>query len=75
VTFTATVSPATATGTVQFLDGSTLLGTVALSSGNASLLTSTLNGGRHFITAVYGGDASFSGSTSAVLTQTVTGKK
>jgi Bacterial Ig-like domain (group 3) len=75
VTFTATVSPSAATGTVQFLDGSTVLGTVAFNSGTASLSTSTLGGGKHFITAIYSGDATFNGSTSAVLTQTVVGKK
>ena len=51
------------------------LGTVPLSSGNASLSTSALGGGKHSITAVYSGDANFAGSTSAVLIQTVTGKK
>jgi len=75
VTFTATVSPSAATGTVQFFDGSTLLGTVALSSGQASLTTSSLTAGKHSITAVYGGNANFASSTSAVLTQNVTGKK
>ncbi len=75
VIFTATVSSSTATGTVQFFDGSALLGTVSLSSGNASLSTSALGGGRHSITAVYSGDTNFAGSTSAVLIQTVTGKK
>jgi hypothetical protein len=75
VIFTATVSSPTATGTVQFFDGSALLGTVSLSSGNASLSSSALSGGRHSITAVYSGDTNFAGSTSAVLIQTVTGKK
>ena len=75
VTFTATVSSSTAMGTVQFLDGSTPLGTVTLNSGNASLSTSTLTVGKHSITATYSGDANFEGSKSAVLTQTVTGKK
>ena len=75
VVFTATVSPSAATGTVQFLDGSTVLGTATLGGGSASFATSALGGGRHLITAVYGGDAGFSTSTSAVLTQTVTGKK
>jgi hypothetical protein len=75
VTFTATVSPAIATGTVQFLDGSTPLGTVILNSGTASLSTSTLTTGKHSITATYSGDANFGGSHSAVLSQNVTGKK
>jgi len=75
VTFTATVSPSTATGTVQFFDGSTSLGTVALSGGQASLTTSTLSAAKHSITAVYSGNANFASSTSAVLSQNVTGKK
>jgi fibronectin-binding autotransporter adhesin len=77
VTFTATVTPGTAgtpTGTVQFFDGSTLLATVAInSSGVATFTTSTLSVGRHNMTATYSGDGSFSGSTSAVLAQVVTG--
>jgi hypothetical protein len=75
VTFTTAVSPSTATGTVEFFDGSTSLVTVVLSSSQASLSTASLSGGRHSITAVYGGDANFASSTSAVLTQNVTGKK
>jgi hypothetical protein len=75
VTFKATVSSSTATGTVQFLDGSTPLGTVTLNRGSASLSTSSLSGGKHSIAATYSGDANFAGSTSPVLTQTVTGKK
>jgi hypothetical protein len=75
VTFTATVSPSTATGTVQFLDGATALGTITLNGGSASFATSTLSAGKHSITATYSGDAHFVGSTSAVLTQNVTGKK
>ena len=75
VTFTATVAPSTATGTVQFWDGSTSLGTVGLSSGQASFTPPSLTAGKHSITAVYSGDGNFTSSTSAVLTQNVTGKK
>jgi uncharacterized repeat protein (TIGR03803 family) len=72
VKFTATVtSPTTPTGTVTFKDGSTVLGTGTLASGNASYSTSTLSAGSHNITAVYNGTANISGSTSAVLVQTV----
>ena len=56
VTFTATV-PAGATGTVQFLDGTTVLGTGTVSGGTASFSTTTLSVGTHSITAVYSGDA------------------
>jgi len=59
------------TGTVTFKDGATVLATRTLSSGKATFTTSTLAVGRHSITAVYGGDADLTGSTSKVLTQTV----
>ncbi len=79
VIFTATVttSGSTApTGTVTFNDGTTQLGTGTLStvsgSQEATYTTSTLAPGDHSITAVYGGDTSNAGSTSDVLTQTVT---
>jgi hypothetical protein len=72
VSFTATVSPGSATGTVQFLDGNTVLGTAAVSGGTAALTTSTLSVGTHSIKAVYSGEARYLGSTSAALTQTVT---
>src|SRR5205823_4041813 len=74
VTFTATVtSSATSipTGTVTFQDGAATLGTGTLSVGTAPLTTSGLGGGAHSITAIYGGDASFTGSTSPILTQTI----
>ena len=74
VTFTATVTPSggsgTPTGTVTFKDGSATLGTPTLSGGIATFTTS-LSGGSHSITAAYGGDSSFSGSTSSTLPYTV----
>jgi Bacterial Ig-like domain (group 3) len=75
VTFTATVKPAsgsgTPTGTVTFNDGATALGTGTLSGGTATFTTSGLGAGMHSITAVYGGDANFAGGTSPVVMQTV----
>ncbi len=71
VKFTATVSPAAATGTVQFLDGFTSLGTAALASGTATLSISTLSSAVHSITAVYSGSTNYAGSTSAALSQAV----
>jgi len=64
-------SGGTATGTVQFLDGLTSLGTVALSSGAASQAISSLSVGVHFLAARYGGDSANAGSTSAVVSQVV----
>jgi len=75
VTFKATVSPSTATGTVQFFDGTTLLGTSTVNGGSASLSTSSLTAGPHAITAQYSGNSNYTGSTSAVLTETVGRKK
>ena len=75
VTFTATVAGAgaTPTGTVTFKDGGATLGSGTLNgSGQATFSTSSLSVGTHSITAVYGGDSNYSGSTSPVLTQTVT---
>ncbi len=71
VTFTATV-PAGATGTVQFYDGATLIGTGTVSGSMAALTTSTLALGTHSIMAVYSGDANFTTTSSLVLTQTIT---
>jgi hypothetical protein len=71
VTFTATVTPLAATGTVTFKDGSTTLGTGTLSSGKATYSTSKLTAGSHSITASYGGDTNYNSSTSSALTQTV----
>jgi hypothetical protein len=74
VTFTATVTSAasgTPSGTVTFKDGATTLGTGTLAGGVATFPTSALAIGGHTITAVYGGDTNFTGSTSFSLTQTV----
>ena len=71
VTFTATVTPTTATGTVTFTDGSTTLGTATISNGSATYSTSTLASGSQSIKASYSGDTNDNGSTSATLTQTV----
>jgi len=75
VTFTATVSGGGATpgGTVTFLDGATPIGSGTLNNGQASITTSALSAGSHSITAVYGGDADFSASTSLALVQDITG--
>ena len=74
VTFTATVSGAsgTATGSVTFKDGTTVLDTISLASGVATLDTSTLSLGDHPITATYSGDGVYAGSVSDAVTQVVT---
>ena len=71
VTFTATISAPPATGTVEFRDGATPIGTVAVSGNSASIATSGLSPGVHPISAVYSGDVNISGSTSNTVMQTV----
>jgi hypothetical protein len=75
VTFTAKVKPSISgipTGSVKFLNGATLIGTVSLTSGSASFSTAALVAGSHSITAIYSGDSTYTTSTSAVLAETVT---
>ena len=73
VTFAATVSSPgpTPTGKVKFMDGTTSLGSVALSGGIATVTKSKLAVGTHPITAQYLGDAAHAKSTSPVLNQVV----
>jgi YVTN family beta-propeller protein len=75
VTFTAVVSASSGgspTGIVTFKQGgSIILGTASLSGGRATFSISNLPAGSLGITAVYGGDAQFAGSTSATLTEVV----
>lgn len=72
VTFTATVAGSSPTGTIQFLDGATSLGSpVTLTGGAAALATPALAIGTHSITAVYSGDTSNATSTSAILSEVV----
>jgi uncharacterized protein (TIGR03437 family) len=67
VKFTATVSTASATGTVTFFDGVNILGIEPLSNGQATLTTSLLTAGTHSIAAFYGGDKSDTASVSQPL--------
>lgn len=71
VTLTATVSGVSPTGTVTFKDGTTALGTAALTGTTASFTSTTLSAGAHSFTATYNGDASNDVSTSSVVTVTV----
>jgi hypothetical protein len=76
VTFTATVTGAGPTGTVNFKDGGTTIsgcGAQPLSGGTATCTSTGLSAGTHSITAVYGGDSGNTASTSPTLTQTVAG--
>lgn len=71
VTFTATVTPADATGSVTFMDGTKPIGGGGLYSGVAIFDISVLFPGSHTITAVYSGGGTYSGSTSTSLIQVV----
>jgi hypothetical protein len=75
VTFTATVTSGVGSPPdgeiVSFMKSKTALGTGILSSGSASFTTSTLKVGTNSITAVYGGDSNFAGSTSKPVKQVV----
>jgi hypothetical protein len=70
VTLTATVAPAAATGTVEFFNGATSLGTV--STAPYSIVVNTLPVGTNNVTAQFTGAAGFNNSTSAPVAVTVT---
>jgi len=72
-TLTATISftASVPTGSVNFLDGTTLLSTVPLTNGVAVLSTAALSIGSHSITAVYSGDTNFVSVISAAQSITV----
>jgi sugar lactone lactonase YvrE len=73
ITFSASVTSAagTPTGTVNFVDGTTPLGSAALNGGVAAFSTSTLTAGQHSISAIFAGNASFAGSSSSALSETL----
>ena len=76
ITFTATVPPggsSAPTGTVNFLDGATTIGTGTLAGnpGVATFTTSALSVGTHPITAAYAGDSKNGASTSLPVSQVV----
>jgi hypothetical protein len=73
VSFMAVVSSSagTPTGKIKYLNGTTVMGTLTLSSGSATYTTSLLKPGAHSITAVYEGDSNYGGSTSAPVNQFV----
>jgi hypothetical protein len=75
ITFTATVSNTSGlspTGTVQFKEGTTVLGNGTVdSNGHASLTLATLAPGTHTVVATYSGDTDNVGSASSGLVETV----
>jgi LPXTG-motif cell wall-anchored protein len=73
VTLTATVAPTSATGTVQFFNGTTALGTATVTAGKAKLVTTALPVGDQSLTATFTPTipAAFAPSTSAAMTVSV----
>lgn len=75
VTFSASIAPqsgpGTPTGSATFLDGQTQIGTSTITAGSSSFTSAGLSAGTHSITATYSGDATYAGSTSALVSITV----
>lgn len=73
VTFTATVAPAAATGTVTFIaDGATPLGFANLNAGVASSPSFLLSVGEHPIQGLYSGDGTYQSGYSPAIVQVIT---
>jgi hypothetical protein len=71
VTLTATISPDTAqdhsaTGTVTFMSGSTVIGTGTVANGIVTFSTTYLASGTDNLTATYSGDINFDSSTASL---------
>ena len=71
-TLTATITGNAPTGTVTFKDGAATIGTGTVSGASAQLVTASLAGGAHSLTAAYGGDAHNNPSTSSAVAVNVT---
>ena len=76
-TVTATLSPTlsgrpTPTGSVNFYDGATPLGSVPLSGATAAYSSSSLTTGTHSITATYAGNGNFNPNSTLATSLTVT---
>ena len=72
LTVTATAANGTPTGTVTFLDGTTILGTGNLnSSGVATFSTSQLTPGAHSLSVSYPGDTTTAAGTSNTVSETI----
>jgi len=75
-TFTATVTAGMSnrpvpTGSVSFYDGTTLLGSVAITNGSAAFTTASLAVGGHSVVATYSGDTNFNPATSSPAAVTI----
>lgn len=70
-TFTATVTPSAATGTVEFIEGNRSLGVSPVVSGRASVSTTDLDVGTRTVTANYSGDADYQPAIASVSVNVV----
>jgi uncharacterized protein (TIGR03437 family) len=71
VTLTASVSPSTATGSVTFYSGVSVLGIAPLAGGQATLKTTLIPSGSSALLARYSGDSTFGPGASALVKQVV----
>ncbi|MGI4980506.1 MAG: Ig-like domain repeat protein [Janthinobacterium lividum] len=58
-------------GNINFLDGTSTLGSVAVNAGGSTMATASLSPGTHTLRAAYSGDAVYSSSTSTAVAVTV----
>ena len=72
ISLSASVMPASATGTISFKDGTSTIGSATLTSGKGTLSVSTLSVGTHSLTAAYSGDSADSAASSNTVTVTIT---
>jgi hypothetical protein len=72
LTTTVTSDAGVPTGTITFLDGTTVLGTVSrLNDAGQAILRVSLGVGNHVLTTSFAGTGGFADSTSAAVTETV----
>jgi co-chaperonin GroES (HSP10) len=75
VTLTAAVTTnstqAPPTGSVSFMEGNTVLGSVPVTNGKAVFTISTLSAADHTIISTYSGDGNYAGTSSAPVTVTI----
>jgi hypothetical protein len=72
VALTATVTPSSATGLVEFAEGDSTLGSATVTGGTATLSVPGLTEGDHAIVARYGGDGEAERAFAPAWTHTVT---
>ena len=70
-TLTANISPAQATGTVVFYDGTQVIGTSSVVAGVATYVNLFMVGGSQSLTAVYSGDTTYPSNTSSPVTLSI----